>query len=509
MWNIYSSAERVVVWLGPPADDSDFIIEHLLSIAKLLRTGGHETVLRMHSDPSVLQRVSLAFRALCLRTYWRRVWIIQEFAVGRKAVITCGHAKLEFADLRDAILYVNNRPGQIDSPDNAEQQLPGYLKTRAEMMRAFRSSANSFLESVMSRRRRYHLRLMSMQPTALTLASWEEAIIKQRETLFRILVSTHVLEVDYNQPESTNPVDRIFSVLHFADDESEFTEFPDYQRGCEEIYQDAARRMLMQGHIDVLSYCQRRQKTPLATWAPDWRLPIKKPCVGSPWIGSFCASGETLKDQVVGAPDLNTVTLRGVLVDNIKQVGGIWDPNWLVPLDCGAALAYLAEIRDLCAASPQYAATKRADGVNTDMMRIAIADRYSYREEERHQELVEGYKLAVEYMEANVSGTDPHAAFGMQMEDEIGWQAPWYAFCLKNLHSRRPFVSETGYVGLAPMEAMPGDRLVIFLGGRVPYVVREVEGLATAELFGDCYVHGIMYGELMEDGPKVRTFTLG
>jgi hypothetical protein len=63
---------------------------------------------------------------------------------------------------------------------------------------------------------------------------------------------TLVLEVDDNQPEATNPLDRIFSVLPFTD---EFAGFPDYGRKCEEVYQGAARRILMQGYIDVLCYC--------------------------------------------------------------------------------------------------------------------------------------------------------------------------------------------------------------------------------------------------------------
>jgi hypothetical protein len=522
MWHIYSRADRVVAWLGVSGgDDAEFIIGHMIRVATLLRAGEAATVAQMHSNAALLLRASRSFRALCQRPYWRRLWIIQEFSSARTVFITCGHAKLEYADLRDALLYFYNRPGGVaddHQDDDAVQQIPGYLKTRAEMMRAFRTSANSFLDGVLSRRRRYHLRLMhstQQKSSAIInrpLADWERDIVKQRESLLRVLVTTLVLEVDHNQPEATNPLDRIFSVLHFADDKAEFAGFPDYERKCEEVYQDAARCMLIQGHIDVLCYCQSPgEEAALATWAPDWRNPIKRACINIWADNSFCASGDTLKDQAVTAPDSSTVTLRGVMVDRIKQLGDVWDPDWQADLDCRTALAYLKEVKSLYAASSRYSATREGE-VDIEVIRTAIADRYSYREEERHPELLEAYQKAVEYMEALVSGTDPHAVFGMLFKDEIGLQAPWFTFCLKNLHSRRPFLSDTGYVGLGPMGALPGDRVVIFLGGRAAYVIRQVatesKNAETWVLVGECYAHGIMYGELIGEGPEIGEFTL-
>lgn len=553
MGQIYSRADRVVAWLGLPGDeDVDFAIDHMLRVANLLRAGDIVSALQLHHDEALLRRAAQGFRAFCDRTYWRRLWIVQEFAMARTIFIACGHAQLEYADLRDALLFLYNRPGGVADDyqnDAAVQQMPGYMKTRLEMMRAFRTSANSFLDGVLSRRRRYHLRLMhaTQQPSSAIinrpLADWEQNLVRQREPLLRVLVVTLVMEVDLNQPEASEPLDRIFSVMHFADDKAEFVGFPDYKRTCKEVYQDAARRMLMQGHIDVLCYCQwpaekkaapetqpahgrgkeetvpEEEEPPLATWAPDWRKGIKRSTINIWLDNTFCASGDTLKDQVMSSPDPDTVTLRGVMVDRITQVGGAWDPDWLAKLDCRAAKAYFDEVRSLCAASPRYEQGDGNEITDVEVIRTAIADRYSYREAERHPELLEGYKTAVEYMEAYISdGTDPHSVYGMVMEDELGWDAPWVTFCLKNLHSRRPFLSDTGYVGLAPMGALPGDHIVIFLGGRAAYAIRRVvagskdaESKDVAEtwvLVGECYVHGIMYGEFMAGAPEIREFTL-
>ena len=435
--------------------------------------------------------------------------------------MACGDARIDYDQHRDAILYFYNRPGQLRSPDGAEEQLDGYTKTRVEMTRAFKTAATSFADGIAGRRRRYHLRRMHAAG-GVQLADWEVDIVRQRETLLRVLISTLVLEVDDNVPEATNPVDRIFSVLNLADDKDDFPEFPDYERPCEEIYQDAARRMLMQGHTDVLAYCQPAsgvpgnsksvvQPTTVSSWAPDWRLPIKRPCVHI-WHGTFCASGSTPDEQQhIGSPDPKVITIRGVMVDHIKLLGAEWDPNWLTRLDCRAALQFLAEIRAFCESSPRYTSDPELDAI-----RVAIADRYNYREPERQPELREGYSEAVAYLEKGASGkpNDPFAALGLQAteDDGIEWFSPWYVFCLKNLHSRRPFVSETGYVGLAPSLALPGDQIVIFLGGKAAYVVRrtvtEESSGVYYRLVGECFAHGIMYGEHMELGPEVRTFLL-
>ncbi|KAJ8107443.1 hypothetical protein OPT61_g8864 [Boeremia exigua] len=72
-------------------------------------------------------------------------------------------------------------------------------------------------------------------------------------------------------------------------------------------------------------------------------------------------------------------------------------------------------------------------------------------------------------------------------------------------------VTNTGYLGLVPEAAQPGDHVVLMPGGRVPYVLRRVSGASTSlregsesntarfEFIGDCYIHGIMLGEAWDE----------
>ncbi|KAK8052990.1 HET-domain-containing protein [Apiospora saccharicola] len=59
-------------------------------------------------------------------------------------------------------------------------------------------------------------------------------------------------------------------------------------------------------------------------------------------------------------------------------------------------------------------------------------------------------------------------------------------------HARRLFVTDAGYLGLAPETARVGDRVMVIKGLEVPFVVRRTEaagddGLEAVRLLGTCY----------------------
>ncbi|KAK6215600.1 heterokaryon incompatibility protein [Colletotrichum tabaci] len=527
MRHIYSAAARVAVWMGLPADDSDLFLPHVRAMSALIRQQRYADVVRAHADMAFLRRVSHAFRAFCERQYWTRLWIIQEFAVGAEIDVLCGRASVGYADLRGFLVFLNKVYDHY--PAIQAEGGPPLMMTLLEMLRGFKTSANSFLEGVLTRRRRYQLRhggapvtaaaaattTTTTQATPQVLGDVERAMAGDSESLFAVLVTTLVLEVDYNHTQATDPRDRVFAVMHFADDVDEFEGLPDYSLGCEEVYRAVARRILMQGNIDLLSYCQFPREAPsLATWAPDWQTGIKRPNVGNPWLSKFDASASVSasplpRQELVVAPDAETVQLRGVLVDTVAETGAdAWDPNWVEELDCGAALAFVDEVGRLCEKSPLFGDRVRARD-RKDVMRICIADRYHYQEPERQAELLEGFAQAELWMKRDVGKISSGAEMGLQMSDSLGWQQPWYVTAMKNLHGRRPFLSGSGYVGLAPRHVQPGDKVVIFLGGKTPYTVRDSTGTAGyCELVGEAYVHGIMFGEAMTDDCEVKEFLL-
>ena len=83
-----------------------------------------------------------------------------------------------------------------------------------------------------------------------------------------------------------------------------------------------------------------------------------------------------------------------------------------------------------------------------------------------------------------------------------------YLTMMGYLYFRRPFLTEKGFVGLAPDVCEVGDVVCVFLGARLPYVLRERED-GTFQLIGEAYAHGIMYGEAWEGTEReVEVFEL-
>ena len=88
-----------------------------------------------------------------------------------------------------------------------------------------------------------------------------------------------------------------------------------------------------------------------------------------------------------------------------------------------------------------------------------------------------------------------------------------YRTALRNLLDDRQFiVTNHGLAGLAPAIAQPDDLIVVFAGVGVPLVLRlrgrDNKGRPRYYIIGECFVHGVMYGELYEElkvGPWVLT----
>jgi hypothetical protein len=106
MGRIYKEAERVVVWLGVGMDGSDRAIDTIARFYDFEHCGtwAKETAT---TDEQVLQFIDSLFPArndlsgritelvsLAERSYWERVWIVQEFHLAQDATVYCGQKSI-------------------------------------------------------------------------------------------------------------------------------------------------------------------------------------------------------------------------------------------------------------------------------------------------------------------------------------------------------------------------------------------------------------------------------
>jgi hypothetical protein len=59
------------------------------------------------------------------------------------------------------------------------------------------------------------------------------------------------------------------------------------------------------------------------------------------------------------------------------------------------------------------------------------------------------------------------------------------------------FKTKKGYLGLGPGEVQKGDHVVMLFGGSIPFILSQHQD--SYHLVGECYVGGIMNGEVLRD----------
>ncbi|OJD31206.1 heterokaryon incompatibility protein [Diplodia corticola] len=109
-----------------------------------------------------------------------------------------------------------------------------------------------------------------------------------------------------------------------------------------------------------------------------------------------------------------------------------------------------------------------------------------------------------------------------QSKREVEGLAEEFAKMVEPASGRTLFITRRGALGLCPIGTRPGDRPVILLGGKVPFILRKMETVTSEDamggsvdewkLIGECYIHGAMDGsrfeETIKDGTESTVFYL-
>lgn len=156
MSQIFTNAEIVVAWLGCEADDSDFIMDYLagasieldaddplldsldlaLGISGSSRPTRASIVIgqsRSHLIPNndILRK---SLRKIYGRSYWQRIWVLQEFGLAKDVVVCCGKKMVPW----NAFLLLENdfestEDGRPYGPHSPATTLLQYRKDRVGM----------------------------------------------------------------------------------------------------------------------------------------------------------------------------------------------------------------------------------------------------------------------------------------------------------------------------------------------------------------------------------------
>ncbi|RDI80103.1 hypothetical protein Vi05172_g9937 [Venturia inaequalis] len=438
MGEIYKRAERVVVWLGPEADESAHAMSIMTSLASKVeidwathaRKPSLEGADEPHwADPSIeLPYSERDWRALYYflgRTWFERLWVRQEIAFSRaNAIVLCGTVTMLWQDLRKAncIWMVNVSPGDIFS----EQRTVIFHKwTR-------------------------HIYVMaSYRPSGATWQTLRHA----------------------GSSQCFDQRDKVYGNLGLIQEsEGEIGLKPDYDQPVREVNVQLVLALLrFHRRLDILRCCELLdEQRDLPSWTPNWSITTKSfVSVSSdafaPANAHYHEDGVLRVDGIVGGVLATTKIYHDPKYshDVCSEIYRIAPRNVLREIPPGGGILLDSFCRAL------------AGGEFRDIH----PDREDYPTWKNSRQTVS------EILRTNGGFDKSHDPSFLNGVDHYG-------------HGRYFFTTEDGKMGWAPKTAKADDIVCVILGCEASLILREIDE-ARYQVVGECYMDGIMDGELV------------
>jgi hypothetical protein len=319
---------------------------------------------------------------------------------------------------------------------------------------------------------------------------------------------------------ATNPRDKVYALLPlFQSFSKQLNITPKYGDTVTKVYTDCAIALLPECGFKLLSAVQGNSSIEnLPSWVPDWSSTRKCSQLG---IFGLCFWDRDVNDNEI--PQLithnstnhleNTVSLRvtGHLCGSILDIGS----TYLV----GGGMLPRIEWRRLAfndsVVCPKIDGVPRSESLERAFYAVlaasnlpSVGDRlYDFFRIHDH----DGFHDDYEKRWANVV----HEVASLRSDEKVVGESilpfedipfhlaadgmtPTYQFhvqaVLKACHSRRFFITDTGYMGIAPDNAQITDHIYICVGAAVPFVFREIDGTLRGQeikqfrLIGECHI---------------------
>ncbi|OAK99017.1 HET-domain-containing protein [Phaeosphaeriaceae sp. SRC1lsM3a] len=459
MTQIYSNSKGVLVWLGPDRDGTG---KEAFDFARCLKgdsSFAEATVKNWWASRALiktLQRVSE-------RKWFRRMWTMQEIGLAATATFVCGDSRIDWQDLH-------------------------------------------FAYDLFQKRLTFNnLRILQFEPSRVTfLYDWMSSGAER--SFLEVLVASETRE-------TTDQRDRVFALLSHPSAQTKTNKNqsirllvePDYTKSLEWVYSNMSICLIRASRrLDVLSYVRGFGTPGLPSWAPMWGQRMETNSLLSSHV-EFSASSKgawqywTDSIDVVPGSVQNTHKLR--LTVTSTSVGNVvWCSDPANSLD---ALAFSArslikqiweELRRRFL--PETALPEHSKKLLRNYSLALTCGLYhpQYEGKDGQQRHSRDFAAFWSYIWKG----DPQAALvpASNSSPRQFASAAWYAWA-----GRRLFYTDTGYIGLGPVLTSIGHEVCVLEGGRVPFVLKNLENAwsdrVLHSLVGECFVPGAMHGEFI------------
>lgn len=460
MREIYSNASRVLAWLGESTEISNQAMNFFNGLE--LFEFRDEVQLRDillaadSADNSPWQKFG---DGLLNRSFWSRLWVVQEVVLARQILLMCGEGVMEWEWFTSLLKFAQNaglRIHQIPSlPPPIPSSEPGHV-TRRPLFTP--PGVRTGIGPVINLRERVQ------QGTYPDLGE--------------LLVSFRFYDATVNH-------DHIYALLGVAADARGPKLIPSYQRCVEDVYIDATKYMIAKyrrlDFIFVQSTSFKSLET-LPSWVPDFsctlhedREYVQDANYPSSTIYNACASRPITETGSASLFSGSLLIGKGIFVDIISCRGDIPCPKNVFGV-------------------PMFVVIRSYESVTSQAMQLAFSGRSSsdpYPFVKGHtywtacsHTLVYGMNWHNERCEETEGFLDsaPEEAipsnFRPTLPDDT-WKTAWkdeeWNWKTRFWDSRRFITTEKGYLGLVTAAAEVGDAVCILAGASEPVILRKRE----------------------------------
>jgi hypothetical protein len=482
MRTIYQSAIQVLVWLGDGEETDGLALkmiekftkeswkfsqrpEEPRSFDKLVRPLAFEDAPEWPALDKLLQR-----------SWFGRIWTLQEIYVPKKPVVVFGPHTISWDALADLTVYIRKNHLSAYLVNGSTEFIAGY-------------SSVPFIHD-------YRQVIKSTQRPGLVLL----------DLLLKAMPS-----------HTTDPRDRVFALMGIAelnhirnigaDPTSPYSSITtDYSLGCNKVYMMVAQYILLEAKELCFLATARAKKAgstmSLPSWVPDWNyLNMEYVQASLAFATYFKCDGDFELDVSVSEDD-RTLTVVGCLLDKIKVVGKGHKVSLGLRGSPGSAETQQREFRhrlDVLRECDTIIGRDNAEAgarLPVDYWRFLVCD-LTYDHQPAPREFAEAYELyryGVKNYSVYYNGRDAKV---LQAVTDIINNALYQRNPLLHnrwSHGRVLYRTNQGVFGWAPREVEVGDWVVMLGGAGVPFVLRPSinERYVRWNLIGELYAYSFM-----------------
>ncbi|TPX09420.1 uncharacterized protein E0L32_009308 [Thyridium curvatum] len=499
MAEVYSYGETVMSWLG----EANQCTTHAFQLIEKLATYPRETLQQITPRSYQTQRTLLgelaehhcwlALAKLLQRTYFTRMWIIQEVVLARQIEVFCGSHRTQWIWIESVSHFLSTTAwtdyfNHIHTSDTAST-----------------SSASHPIEAMM--------KPSHALPTKLRAIRRDVKEGNFGRTLLHALIRSRVFQ-------ASDPRDKVYGVLGLLGDAAKNKPWlqPVYgTRDVSETYILATKQLLADADDLLVLSCVDGERKALAgreslpSWVPDWTCD-KSLGLGVTGYSRYSAAGELPKYARVLEPSL-TLELVGHRIDAITVKGESKVSMLENGVDFSGWLSITSSIsQTYCTGEDRMEVLWRTLVTNTggdppvhpidgryregfvSWMISQLCQKHSHPQSPEFQSQFQSLvRLSVSSQTvaflnqrlASVSGPgEPNDVMNDLIADE-------YASTYSHALHLSLFRTSEGYLGLGPESIEKEDSIWVVSGSRVPLIFRRATD-DSHRLVGAAYLHGFM-----------------